>query len=61
MTFILIVHDEIAKDHIGEYEFDTLKEAKEFALDLITIDERNEKNYSYLLMDRENNNYKIRE
>ena len=61
MTFILIVHDEIAKDHIGEYEFDTLKEAKEFALDLITIDERNGKIYSYLLMDSENNNYKIRE
>lgn len=29
MTFILLVHDEIAKDHSGEYEFDTLKEAKE--------------------------------
>ncbi|HBW35653.1 hypothetical protein [Desulfosporosinus sp. BICA1-9] len=59
MTFILIVHDEIAKDHIGEYEFDTLKEAKEFALDLITIDERNGKNYSYVVIDSENNNYNL--
>lgn len=61
MTYILVVHDEIAKDHIGEYEFDTLKEAKEFAIDLITIDEINQKTYSYLLMDNENNNYTIRE
>jgi len=61
MTFILVVDDEIAKDHIGEYEFETLKEAKEFAVDLITIDERNERNYNYYIMDNENNHYKIRE
>jgi len=61
MTYILVVHDEIAKDHIGEYEFETLKEAREFAIDLITIDEKNKKNYSYAIMDVENNNYKIRE
>lgn len=61
MTFILVVDDQIAKDHIGEYEFDNLKEAKEFALDLIAIDERNEKNYNYFLMDSENNYYNIQD
>ncbi|KUO75044.1 MAG: hypothetical protein APF81_12375 [Desulfosporosinus sp. BRH_c37] len=61
MTFILVVDDPIAKDHIGEYEFDTLQEAKEFALDLISIEEKNGKNYSYYLMDSQNNNYNIQE
>lgn len=61
MTFILVVDDEIAKDHIGEYEFETLKEAREFAIDLITIDEKNKRNYRYYLMDNQNNNYQIRE
>lgn len=61
MTFILVVNDELAKDHIGEYEFETLKEAKEFAIDLITIDERNENQYSYSLMDNDNRKYNIQE
>ena len=59
MPFILVVDDEIAKDNVGEYEFDTLKEAKEFAKDLISIEKINGKRHRYSLLDNENTSYDI--
>lgn len=52
MTFILEVwEDESLDDPTRTYEFDTFEEAQKFAQELITKEEKEDKDFAYFIVD----------